>query len=404
MCHAPSFAGDDKVRGFVPLTNQPLPPAFSQEYYGPRQDGIFVRADVTYLQQDFSVPLPVANHGPWPAAQRYDFMVREREVGLVNPLQADQPRPAEPTLHQKALFFALRHLTNQDPGPAAEDWKRLFVARDKVTLLRDGLKQTGGIAADGKGNVFISDLGSGHLFRLGPQDQQKMVLEQDGGFQAMVFDAPRERLVASQTDRGRIVAIDVTTGKTTVLVEPTRDRPGHAPAFLAVDRQGGIYFTTTSRLLFPIDEGALYYFSARGTLTRLARELDHLRGLALSPDESVLYVASGSSADVLALPLESAGSPGKARVVGQLQPVPGQPMAGGNGLVIDPRSGNLYLAHPIARGVQVLNPEGARLALAGVPDLPLNCAVGEHTLYISTAHAVYRMRLEAPGQGVAREQ
>ena len=46
-----------------PPTDQPLPPSFTQEYYAPRQKGLFVRADITYLQQDFSTPLTVPNHG-----------------------------------------------------------------------------------------------------------------------------------------------------------------------------------------------------------------------------------------------------------------------------------------------------------------------------------------------------
>ena len=50
---------------------------FSSVYYS-RGKGDFVRADVTYLKQDFSVQLPVANPGQWPAEQRYDFVVRER--------------------------------------------------------------------------------------------------------------------------------------------------------------------------------------------------------------------------------------------------------------------------------------------------------------------------------------
>src|SRR5262249_14045754 len=33
MCHAPSLREDDKVRGFVPPMNEPLPPSFSREYY-----------------------------------------------------------------------------------------------------------------------------------------------------------------------------------------------------------------------------------------------------------------------------------------------------------------------------------------------------------------------------------
>src|SRR5262249_9743530 len=148
--HAPSFGKDDKVRGRVPDTNQPLPPAFTRQYYE-SNEGVFVRADVTYLQQDFSVPMPVESPGLWPAVQRYDFMVRVRlataeEVKLKNQVA----ERAIITEHQKALFFALRELTGQDPGPTAEDWKRLFLKREPAVRL-GGLKGGAGVAADAYG-------------------------------------------------------------------------------------------------------------------------------------------------------------------------------------------------------------------------------------------------------------
>jgi phage FluMu protein Com len=116
LCHAPSLKESDKLRGFVPPTGQPLPPPFTREYYGARRPGQFIRADRTYFQQDFSVLLPVKEHGKWPAAQRYDFLVRERPA---------PPAPASTANeYQKALFFGLRHLTGADPGPTVEDWKR----------------------------------------------------------------------------------------------------------------------------------------------------------------------------------------------------------------------------------------------------------------------------------------
>jgi hypothetical protein len=55
-------------------------------YYGtprptqPKPGDIFVRADVTYLRQDFSVTQPVPQAKPWPAQQRFDFLVRTREA------------------------------------------------------------------------------------------------------------------------------------------------------------------------------------------------------------------------------------------------------------------------------------------------------------------------------------
>lgn len=101
LCHAPSKDLDDPVRGLVPDPKRPPPPP--TKYYG-GEDGIFVRADVTYLKQDFSVAQSVANPGPWPSVQRYDYLVRTNP-GTGN--DADQARAN----HQKqAILDALRVL------------------------------------------------------------------------------------------------------------------------------------------------------------------------------------------------------------------------------------------------------------------------------------------------------
>jgi hypothetical protein len=80
LCHAPSLSINDPVRGLVPAPSESLPRPSSNLYYGGLewQSGTFVRADVTYLRQDFSVPQPVAEPGNWPAYQRYDYVVRTR--------------------------------------------------------------------------------------------------------------------------------------------------------------------------------------------------------------------------------------------------------------------------------------------------------------------------------------
>jgi phage FluMu protein Com len=124
LCHAPSLKESDKARGFVPPLDQPLPPPFTREYYANRRPGRFVRADVTYLQQDFSVPLSVENSGKWPAVQRFDFLVRERPATAEEVQVARQAESKIPNAYQQAIFFALRELTGADPGPAVEDWKR----------------------------------------------------------------------------------------------------------------------------------------------------------------------------------------------------------------------------------------------------------------------------------------
>jgi hypothetical protein len=126
LCHPPSFASTDKIRGLVPATDQPL----SQAYYQAPNKGIFVRADITYLKQDFSRMLKVARPGKWPEVQRFDFFVRER-IASERDRQASSAR-MNAGLHpqQHSLMFALRELTGHDPGSTVGDWKEYVFSRD----------------------------------------------------------------------------------------------------------------------------------------------------------------------------------------------------------------------------------------------------------------------------------
>jgi hypothetical protein len=108
LCHAAATAATDPVRGLVPTPGQPLPAPFSTPYYEGQEgrNGIFVRADVTYVRQDFSVPQPVAKAGTWPAYQRYDYVVRMRY-----PTEEELQRTGSRTYPQReAVRWALREL------------------------------------------------------------------------------------------------------------------------------------------------------------------------------------------------------------------------------------------------------------------------------------------------------
>jgi hypothetical protein len=120
LCHAPveQPAGvaeqlEPGLVGVVPSLAEPLPPI---QYYpsGLRDFDMGIRADVTYLRQDFSVTLPVEDSGPWPKAQRFDFLVRTR-VLHDSEAAALRDRPPLSPQHQAALA-ALRELTGADFG------------------------------------------------------------------------------------------------------------------------------------------------------------------------------------------------------------------------------------------------------------------------------------------------
>jgi hypothetical protein len=108
VCHPPSTETTDLARGAMPDPTRELPPPTA---YYQHNSGIFVRADITYLKQDFSVMLPVANPEPWPKLQRYDFMVRTR-AATPEEVEGHRDRPADASYPQReAVLWALKEIT-----------------------------------------------------------------------------------------------------------------------------------------------------------------------------------------------------------------------------------------------------------------------------------------------------
>jgi hypothetical protein len=137
LCHPPGNTPDavDKngfptntiVVGPVPSPGQELPSSSQGGYGSFESPDILVRADATYLRQDFSLLQPVKDAAPWPEMQRFDFLVRTRVVtnkdaaayaGWLKQQGSDYLAP-----HRQAALTALRALTSGDAAPTAEAWR-----------------------------------------------------------------------------------------------------------------------------------------------------------------------------------------------------------------------------------------------------------------------------------------
>jgi hypothetical protein len=116
LCHAPSKYDWDYGRAVTPEYDQPLP---RQYYHAPKNPALrtgsssFVRADVTYLKQDFSVMQKVENPGPWPKEQRFDYVVQIRQLHSGEAAVAERQIMSEENLNRKAIVFALEALTGK---------------------------------------------------------------------------------------------------------------------------------------------------------------------------------------------------------------------------------------------------------------------------------------------------
>ena len=121
LCHAPSFTNTDPIRGLIPVPGQRLPVVYYQS-----QRGDFVRADITYIKQDFSAMHEVERAAPWPKLQRFDYFIRSRQIddSEVAKLKSQEQSRNSSYPQRESVLYALRRLTGVDVGETAASWHR----------------------------------------------------------------------------------------------------------------------------------------------------------------------------------------------------------------------------------------------------------------------------------------
>src|SRR5205807_10160198 len=100
-----------------------------------------------------------------------------------------------------------------------------------------------------------------------------------------------------------------------------------------------------------------------------------------------------------ASPVEAPGKIGSGRVLARLEQAGAGQARGGDGLAVD-SAGNLYLAVPALKAIQVVSPAGKTLGMIEVPENPTNADFGGkdlRTLYITARTSVYAVTTEVKG-------
>lgn len=113
-------------------------------------------------------------------------------------------------------------------------------------------------------------------------------------------------------------------------------------------------------------------------------------GIALSPDETRLYVSDSEAGGLRVYDVAPDGSTG--------MPTELIAAASSDGMAVDD-AGNLYLT--TAAGVEVYRPDGSAWGVLAVPEQPANCTFGSadrRTLFITARTGLYRITLNIPGK------
>lgn len=201
---------------------------------------------------------------------------------------------------------------------------------------------------DEQGNLFVTDIPFGRVFRIDPQGEWDLVAQWDGEPNGMKFLNAKQLLVTDY--RNGLVVLDIASGQVRPYLERRNSERFKGVNDLVFDTRGNLYFTDQGQTGLHDPTGRVYRLGPDGRLDMLLSNVPSPNGIVLSKDERFLFVAATRGNCVWRMPLLADGSVSKA---GQFFTSYGP--SGPDGLAMDD-SGRLLVANPGLAYVWVLNP------------------------------------------------
>lgn len=254
---------------------------------------------------------------------------------------------------------------------------------------------------DEAGNLYVTDIPFGRIFRIDAKGDWALISEWAGEPNGQTFLNERELLVTDY--RNGLMVVDIARGSVRPYLERRNSERFKGVNDLCFDSRGNLYFTDQGQTGLHDPTGRLYRLRPGGQLEVLLGNVPSPNGVALSPDERVLYLGVTRGNQVWRLPLLDDGSVAK---VGAFFTSYGP--SGPDGLAVDER-GRVIVANPGLGVAWVLNhraePEQVLRSIAGTS--LTNVAFGgpdRRTLYCteSVSGSILCATLDAPGLPVHR--
>lgn len=257
---------------------------------------------------------------------------------------------------------------------------------------------------DRDGNLYVTELAHGRIFRVSPAGEFSVAAEYDGRPNGLRI---RDDGVIFVTDRiNGIVRLHPDSGR----IEPILpELPGgerfHGPNDLVIARNGDIYFTDQGETGLSNPTGRLVRLTASGQVEVLLDTVPSPNGLALTRDESAVLLAVTRANAIWHVPL--VGGDRVAGRVGTFIQMSGGPGGGPDGILLDSEE-NLVVAHARMGAVWVFSHLGEPVyrlhSCQGV--MTTNIAFGGsdlRTLYIteSASGCILTAKLPVPGRALA---
>jgi gluconolactonase len=269
--------------------------------------------------------------------------------------------------------------------------------------------------------LLFSDIPNNAIMRWDAKSGSKLFLKPAGytgkdprggesGSNGLAIDR-KGRLILCQHGDRRVARLDSSLKdpqpKYVTLADRYEGKRLNSPNDAVVDSKNAIYFTDPP---YGLEKGmddpkkelsfqGVYRIGPDGKLTLLTKDMERPNGIALSPDEKILYVANSHAERpvIMAYQLTKNGELKQSRVFYNAANSKSREGAC-DGMTVD-TEGNLWATVP--GGVAIFTPEGNQLGLLATGDRTANVEFGEDgsTLFIAANHRVLKIRTTAKGIG-----
>ncbi|MBI4662008.1 MAG: SMP-30/gluconolactonase/LRE family protein [Verrucomicrobia bacterium] len=266
----------------------------------------------------------------------------------------------------------------------------------EVKRLAEGMRFTEGPVADGKGNIYYSDIPNNRIMKWDGK-QNSVWRENSGGANGLKIDRDGN-LVACEGVARRITRISIADQKVTVLADQFEGKKLNSPNDLAIDTKGGIYFTDPrygNRDDMELDKEAVYYLPPKGgKLLRVADDLVRPNGIHIDRDK--IYIADAGGRKTYAYRMNPHGTLSDKKEFVAL---------GSDGMKVDAK-GNVYLT--TGGKIEIIAPDGKSIGSIQMPEVevggkmvregPANLVFSGTTLYITARTGFYSVEMDVKGQ------
>ncbi len=295
--------------------------------------------------------------------------------------------------HATRIFpDAMRWLWKDWPSPVkagagSPQLREILIPGEDWKLVGQNYRFTEGPAANTAGEVFFNDIPNSKAYKISADGKVSVFVDDTKHANGQAF-GPAGRLYAVATGASQILAYD-SSGKPAVIAEGIRGND------LAIRHDGGIFVTQPGGNGTP---STVWFITPQGEKRAVDTGLRFANGIALSPDQSLLYVADYGSHWVFSYQVQPDGSLKHRQRYYHLHVPDNADEAGADGIRVD-RDGRLYVTTRM--GIQVCDQAGRVNCIIPTPNGRVaNLCFGgpdSSTIFATCGDRVYKRKVKVQG-------